>query len=92
MKYIITESQYLKMRFARRMGQVPYQYVKDSYAYNHPCEFQSFHHWIQKLIDVSIQNWMELEDLDYITDYIQGDMWDELYSYFNQKCKEDQLG
>lgn len=88
MKVIITESQYLKVRFTRRAGLPPTQYVKDSYTYYNPCEFQSFHHWIQRLIDDSLQDWMDLEDMDYITDIIQGDMWDELKSYYDENCNQ----
>lgn len=87
MKYVISESQYHKIKFARRVGQFPKQFVKDTYTYKNPCEFKSFHHWIQRLIDDTIQDWMELEDLDYVTDIIQGDLWDELNSYYNRKCK-----
>jgi len=86
MKYIISESQYNKIRFARRLGQFPTQYVKDNYTYKNPCEFKSFHHWIERLIDDSLFEWMNVEDIDYVTDLIQGDLWEELISYYNQKC------
>ena len=87
MKYIITESQYLKMRFTRRAGQSPKQFIKDTRAYKNPCEFKSFNHFIQRLIDDGLFDWMELEDMDYYTDFVQGDMWDELYSHYNEQCK-----
>ena len=86
MKYIISESQYNKIRFARRVGQFPIQFVKDTYTYKNPCEFKKFSHWIQRLIDDTIMDWMEEADLDYVSDIIRGDLWDELVSYYSQKC------
>jgi hypothetical protein len=87
MKIIITESQYRKIRFARRSNQFPTQFLKNTHTYKNPCEFPSFHHWIERLIDDVLHEWMNLEDIDYVTDLIQGDLWSELNSYYNQKCK-----
>ena len=87
MRYILTESQYNKVKFMRRVGQTPKQFLKNSYSYQNPCEFKSFHHFIQRLMDDGLFDWMDYEDMVYYTDFIQGDMWDELHSYYDENCK-----
>lgn len=87
MKYLIKESQFNRLRFIRRQGEFPRQYIKNLDTYQNPCKFKKFNQFIQRIIDDSIFDWMELKDMDYITDFIQGDMWEELEDYYHQKCK-----
>ena len=86
MKYLITESQYHKLRFIRRVSQSPLPFIKNLSSYKKPCKFETFNHFIQRLVDDSLFHWMGPEDEEYIVGLIYGEMWDELGDYYSKKC------
>ena len=88
MKILITESQYHKLRFMRRVGQSPITHIKTLSSYKNPCRFETFHHFIQRLVDDSLFSWMGFEDEEYVVDLIYGDMWNHLESYYSKECQQ----
>ena len=86
MKYILTESQYHKLRFIRRVGEPPILFIKNLSSYKNACRYETFNHFIQRLVDDSLFHWMGPEDEEYIVNLIYGEMWDELGHYYSKKC------
>ena len=87
MKYLITESQALRLRFVRRVHMSPREYVMLNISYMKDiCRFGSFGVFMQRLLDELPQDWMEYEDLDYIVDFANGEMYNELRRLYKEKC------
>jgi len=87
MKYIITESQALRLRFVRRVQMSPREYVMLNISYMKDiCRFGSFRAFMDKLMDELLQDWMEYEDFDYIVDFANGEMYNELRGLYKEKC------
>lgn len=88
MKYIITESQNKRVRFMRRTSQHPVSFIRERVSWlKNPCKFHFFGAFINFLQDEVIEDWMEQEDIDFIQDYVYGEMYHELQRYYNNKCK-----
>lgn len=92
MKFIITESQNRRLRLIRRTERHPRQYVLDYIRFiRNICRFGSFGRFINHLQEDVRQEWMESEDMDYIRDYIGGEMYEELKSYYESECAEKNI-
>lgn len=95
MKYIITESQFLMIRFRRRLEEFD-EYIKESEIYSHPCNVSSADGFIRALIgDLSAEIWNfddvadKSELISLVNKYVSEVRGPALRSYYESKCPKN---
>ena len=86
MKYIITESQDKKIRFMRRVGYSPRKWVVIHLLNEKGICDDTFELFLETLTENSIFSWMTWDDMEYMNDFIRGEMWFDLKDYYDKNC------
>jgi len=93
MKYIISESQYHTVQVRRRIEEIK-GLIKDSYAYQYPCDYEDFDTFLNSIIygikhELSL-DWINDENFDYVKKIITGFLKDELHEYYISNCEKSE--
>lgn len=92
MKIIITEDQYNILIIKRRLDQVR-DLVKNQFIYQYPCDapdFRTFLYFITREVrDTNTFDWIDDENFEYVEEFINTHMKDELRDYYVESCRQD---
>ena len=91
MKIIITEDQYNSLMVRRRLDQVR-ELVKNQFIYQYPCDapdLRTFLYFITREVKDNNYEWINDENFEYIEEFINIHMKDELRDYYVQNCRQE---
>lgn len=91
MKIIVTEDQYSRLVFKRRINQIK-DLVKNQFYYQYPCDSENFESFLITIITevkhTLDSDWINDMNFQYVKEFINTHMKDELRDYYIQSCSK----